>query len=83
MIALLRQQLDAIGVEQLIVAKRGRDRLRAGPLIFQSGLYVVCALPAGLESVDADDLISGEAGGSRNLDIGALEFDFALRPRRH
>ena len=45
--------------------------------------HVVGAVAAGLERVDADRLFPGEAGGRRDLGVGALELELALRPVRH
>ena len=83
LIAMLGHQPDAVGAQELIVADGRRDRPRARPRMRQSGLHVVGAVAAGLEGIDANDLILGQAGGRRDLRVGALECDLALRPLRH
>ncbi len=75
--AALGEQRDGIGAEQLIVTHRGRDCVRAGSRRLEAGLRVVETLAAGLEGVDADDLLARQPGGARGRRIGALEFGVA------
>ena len=83
-VALFRHQLDAVGGEQLIVAERGRDRVRARTRTLKSGLHVVGAVAARrLGSVDPDRQFPGQAGRRGDFRISALVFDLALRPLRH
>ena len=72
--AALGEQRDGIGAEQLIVTDRGRDCVRAWPRRLEAGLRVVETLAAGLEGVDADDLLARQPGGARGRRIGAFEF---------
>src|SRR5262245_66116852 len=69
---LLRQQLDAVGGQELVVAERGGNRPRIRSGIFQPRLHVVLAVAAGLERVDADRLLAREPGRGRDLGVGAL-----------
>ena len=79
--AVLGQDRDRIGAEQLVVADGGRDRARPGRR--HARLHVIGAVAAGLEGVDADNLIARQAGGGRSLGIGALEVELAWRALRH
>ena len=81
-IALLRHQVHAVGVQQLVVPERRRDRARIAR-IFQPGLRVVGAVAADLEPIDANRLFAADPGRRRDLGIGALELDLAARPLRH
>ena len=80
--ALLGEQFDAVGGEQLVVADRGGDRARARPRCAQSRLHVVIAVAAGLERIDPHRLLARQPGCRRDAGIGALELDFAGRPLR-
>ena len=89
---LLGDDLDGIRRQQLVVAKRRGDGAR--PLaVFKPGLDVVIAVAAGLEAVDAHDLLFCQPGRQRDPGVGAFElavvfrparrkFEFALRPAR-
>src|SRR3954462_4032074 len=79
LIPFLRQEFDAVGGEQLVVAKRGGNCLRAGPRGFQPRLHVVFAVAAGLERIDANGLLLRDAGGRGDPGIGAFVLDLALR----
>ena len=78
--ALLGQQLDAVGGQQLVVAHRGRDRALAAML--DARLHVVIAGAAGLERIDPHRLLARQPRGQRVARIGALELDLARRPLR-
>jgi len=75
------QHRHRIGRQHLVVADRRRDRLR--PRRRDAGLRIVGAVAAGLEGIDADDLLARQARGERDARIGALEFEIARRLIRH
>ncbi len=54
-----------------------------GSRMRQSGLHVVGAVAAGLEGINADDLVSGQAGRRRGLHVRLLERDLAVGRLRH
>ena len=80
--ALLGEQFDAVGGEQLVVADRGRDRARARPRGAQSRLHVVIAVAAGLERIDPHRLLARQPRRRGDAGIGALELDLAGGPLR-
>ena len=77
-----RHQLNGIGREQLIVAKRRRYGARIG-VDFKAGLDIVSAVARSLKSVDAHGLVFAQAGRRGHFRIGPLEFEFIRRPLRH
>jgi len=61
LIAALGNDFDGVRRQQLVVAQRRRDRAR--PLVvFKPRLHVVVAVAAGLEAIDAHDLLFGQPG---------------------
>jgi hypothetical protein len=82
MMTAFSDDLDRIGRQQLVVAERSGDSARR-LVVFESGLHVVTAVAAGLEAVDADDLLLVQPGCEGDLPVGALEFAFALRLARN
>src|SRR4029077_2584750 len=68
----LGQELDRVGVEKWVIAHRGRDGASAGR-VFQAGLGVIGPVAAGLEHVDANDLLLRKAGCEGKFGVGALE----------
>jgi hypothetical protein len=66
-LALLGDDLDAVGVQQLIVAERGRDRAGSRPILFETGLGIVFAVAADLEGVDPNRLLSRKSGRTGDL----------------
>ncbi len=81
-VAVTCEQIHRVGGEKLVVADGGRDRLR----VLVRGaprLRVVFAVAAGLEGVDANRLLAGEAGLRRHLRVGLLEFRLGFRPVGH
>jgi hypothetical protein len=78
--ALLGDQLDGVGGQQLIIADRGGNGARAAML--DTRLHIVIAGAAGLERIDPHRLLAGETGRRGDAGIGALELDFAGRPLR-
>ena len=73
--------LDGIGRQQLIVAKRCGNGAGVR-IIFAAGLDVVAAVAGRLEAVNTHDLISGQPGGQGHTGVSALELIVALRPLR-
>ena len=82
LVAVLGEQAHRVGAEQLVVADRGRDRLRV-LVRGQPRLGVVFAVAAGLERIDADRLLAGEARRCGDLGISLLELSLAPRPVGH
>ena len=58
--ALLGEQLDAVGGQQLVVADRGRDRALAA--MRKARLHVMIAVAAGLERIDPHRLLARQPG---------------------
>ncbi len=81
-VAVTCEQIHRVGAEKLVVADGGRDRLRV-PVRGEPRLRVVFAVAAGLEGVDANRLLAGEAGLRRYLGVGLLEFRLGFRPVGH
>ncbi len=78
--AMFCQQRNWIGAQQLIVADGWRNRPRARPIWYQSGLGIVGAVSARLESIDSDDLLTRESGRDGRLRVGLLELPLVRRP---
>src|SRR5207247_1631000 len=74
-ISLLSHQLDAVRGQELIVAERGRDRLRSRFRLLEARLHVVCAVAARLEGVNTYDLLLGQPGGKGDFGISAFILD--------
>ena len=83
LISLLRQELDAVGGQQLVVAERGGNRLRPRSRVFQSRLHIVLAVAAGFERVDPNSLFPGNASSGSNPGVSAFILDLALRLLRN
>ena len=82
-LALLGHDLDAVGVQQLIVAECRRYRVRSRPILFETGLGIVFAVTADLERVDANCLLAREPGRAGDFGVGPFEVDLARGPGRH
>src|SRR5262245_13558473 len=68
---------EAVGGEQLVVAK-GRRTRTALVILVQAGLQVVSAVAVGLEGVDPDDHLPVQPRSLRGSNIGALEIQIAV-----
>ena len=82
-LALLGHDLDAVGIQQLIVAECRRYRVRSRPILFETGLGIVFAVTADLERVDANCLLAREPGRAGDFGVGPFEVDLARGPGRH
>src|ERR1700730_3472282 len=56
-VALFRDKLDAVGGQQLGVAKNGRNGLSPRSWLFQPGSHIIGAVAPGLERVNPDCLL--------------------------
>jgi hypothetical protein len=59
--AVFRQNTDGVGGQELVIAKRSRDRTGAGAGTLEPGLHVVFSVAAGFEAVDSHSLITRQA----------------------